>query len=248
MNAKMMWGKKWLCTLGVAMLAGTGAVQAQDNSDMDREAQALVNTLSEEKTEINTLAAQQAMFKKMGGRENMKLAAMWGRWIRDHKAGSPTLMRLTRKHGGDPMQAKIMKPPVLGSQEQMLNATHKDHEMAVMTSQMRYGMTSDPAVKRAMHKRANTARKHLRQMAPYHKMHHQMMQDGKMMSMNCPHCNVKMVNGKCPQCGMTMKQMKGDSMQDGKMMSMTCPHCNVKMVNGKCPDCGMTMQQMKSSM
>jgi len=34
---------------------------------------------------------------------------------------------------------------------------------------------------------------------------------GKMMSMDCPHCKVKMVNGKCPMCGMTVKQMKGST-------------------------------------
>jgi rubrerythrin len=119
-----------------------------------------------------------------------------------------------------------------------------------MTSQMRHGMTNDPAIKRAMTKRAAIARKHLRQMAPYHKMHQHMMQDGKRVPMNCPHCNVKMVNGKCPMCGMTAKQMGGKmgaDKRDGKMMSMNCPHCDVKMVNGKCPMCGMTMQQMQGA-
>jgi hypothetical protein len=172
--------------LAVAAVMGTGAmtfdalqvrVQAQETMSMNRNAQMLINTLSEEKTEINTLAAQQAQFKKMGGRENMRLAAMWGRWIREHKAASPTLMALTRKHGGDPNQARILKPPVLGSQEKMLNATHKDHEMAVMTSQMRHGQTDDPAIKRAMRKRATLARKHLREMAPYHRMHEEMTHD-----------------------------------------------------------------------
>ncbi|MDF2439900.1 MAG: hypothetical protein JWN98_884 [Abditibacteriota bacterium] len=234
MNGKTMWGKTWLCALSVAILAGsTRVAQAQNDMAGDarsKNAQMLLNTLSEEKTEINTLAAQQAQFKKMGGRENLRLAALWGRWIRDHKAAGPTLMRLARKHGGDPNQAKILKPPALGTQEQMLNATHKDHEMSVMTSQLRHGTTTDPAIKRAMQTRASIARKHLRQMAPYHKMHHEMMHDGKMGNKK-----VSSQNAGSQKAGM-------------QKVAMTCPHCNVKMVNGKCPSCGMTMQQMKGSM
>ena len=194
---------KWLLGLCTVMLGSAGLVRAQhDDNNMDgmdraanavanagasvdamdtrtRNAQMLIQTLSEEKTEINTLAAQQAMFRRMGGRENTRLARLWGQWIREHKAGGPTLMRLIRQNGGDPMQARILKAPVLGTQERMLDATHKDHEMAVMTSQMRHGMTNSGAIKRAMRKRANLARKHIRQMAPYHDNHHEMRQDEK---------------------------------------------------------------------
>jgi hypothetical protein len=112
MNGKIVWSKKWLCALGVVMLAGSARAQGDMAGDTrSSNAQMLINTLSEEKTEINTLAAQQAQFRKLGGRENMRLVALWGRMIRDHKAASPTLMSLTRRNGGDPMQARIMKPP-----------------------------------------------------------------------------------------------------------------------------------------
>jgi hypothetical protein len=162
-----------------------------------KNAQMLIQTLSEEKTEINTLAGQQAQLKKMGGRENRRLAAMWGRWIREHKAAGPTLMRLIRQNGGDPNQARILKPPVLGTQERMLNATHMDHEKAVMTSQMRHAATNSGAIKRAMHKRANLARKHLRQMAPYHRMHDNMAGNDRMKDMNGqnPHKEMMQVQG-----------------------------------------------------
>ena len=154
------------------MAGGSGMMDARAKN-----AQMLIRTLSEEKTEINTLAAQQAQFKKLGGRENLRLAAMWGRWIREHKAAGPTLMKLIQQNGGDPMAAKILKAPVLGPQEKMLDVTHKDHEAAVMTSQMRYGMTNSNAIKTAMRKRATLARKHIRQMAPYHDKHNMMEMD-----------------------------------------------------------------------
>lgn len=164
--------------LAAAFLALAGSVQAQNNSMGDmrsKNAQMLIQTLSEEKTEINALAAQQAAFRRMGGAENMRIARMWGVWIREHKAGGPMFERLIRANGGNPNAAKILKPPVLGTKAQMLMATHKDHEAAVMTSQMRHRMTNSTAIKAAMSKRAKLARKHLKQMAPLH---------DKMMKMN----------------------------------------------------------------
>jgi hypothetical protein len=177
-----MQTKRYKAFWAVAALLGTSAMgvaqaQTQDNMNgsttngMDmraKNAQMLINTLSEEKTEINTLAAQQMQFKRLGGRENMRLVALWNRMIRDHKAGAPLLMQLIRKHGGDPNQARILKAPVLGTQEQMLMATHRAHEMAVNTSQIRHGQTDDWAIKNAMKKRATMARKHIRWMMPYH--------------------------------------------------------------------------------
>lgn len=222
---------------GVALMSTVSMVRAQGTSGAmdemgktsdtramatrDQNAQMLHMTLCEEKTEIAALAAQQAAFRKMGGRENLRIAAMFGRWIRDHKKGAPTLERLMRKYGADPAQCKVMKPPVLGDQQKMLNATHVDHEKSVITSQMRHAMTNDRMIKAAMRKRANTARKHLRQMRPFHDTHDHAI-DGKLtgaqMGMNgasvtkvaamCPHCKVKMQGGKCPMCGMTMQQMK----------------------------------------
>jgi hypothetical protein len=72
-------------------------------------------------------------------------------------------MRLTRANGGDPNTAKILKPPALGDKAAMLRATHMTHEMAVRTSQQRYAATNDRAIKAAMSKRANLARKHIRE-------------------------------------------------------------------------------------
>jgi hypothetical protein len=207
MKTKNVKSAGWLLGLSAVALASGSLVRAQDTMDdsasgeanatttvapssgsagsamdsgMDtraKNAQMLIRTLSEEKTEINTLAGQQAQFKKLGGRENLRLAALWGRWIREHKAAGPTLMRLIQQNGGDPMAAKILKAPVLGSQQKMLDVTHKDHEAAVMTSQMRHNMTGSGAIKTAMHKRANLARKHIRQMTPYHDKHNMMEMD-----------------------------------------------------------------------
>lgn len=131
-------------------------------------AKMLIQTLSEEKTEINTLAAQQAAFRKMGGTENLKIAAMWGRWITEHKAGEPMFEQLIKANGGDPAQAKILKPPVLGSRDAMMMATHKDHQAAVASSRMRAARTNSAAIKQAMKKRMALASKHLKQMAPLH--------------------------------------------------------------------------------
>jgi hypothetical protein len=183
MKSKNLKGACWLLGLSAVILSGGATVRAQhddsmsDSADMPQttrlpdertnNAQMLIRTLSEELTEINSLAAQQARFRQMGGAENNRIARLWGRWIREHKAAGPMLKRLIRQNGGDPNEAKILKAPPLGSKPAMLAATHKDHMAAVMTSQMRYGMTITPGVKRAMHKRANLARKHIRQMRPF---------------------------------------------------------------------------------
>ena len=128
----------------------------------------LVDTLSEEKTEINTLAAQVAAFRKMGGSENIRIANLLERMRKEHVAASPALEKLARRYGGILTMAKIMKPPVVGSKAQMLHATHMDHMKAVQTSQMRHKMSNSAAVRNLMHKRANMARKHIRWMKPYH--------------------------------------------------------------------------------
>ena len=223
MNRKMNWmARCW--ALGALLIGGVGAAQnvahaqpvdemAVGNQSMNgmrtRNADMLIQTLSEEKTEINSLAAQQAMFKKMGGRENRRLASLWGRMIREHKAAAPGLMRLIRANGGDPMQAKVLKAPPLGDKPKMIHATHVAHEMAVRTSQMRHGMTDSNAVKNAMRKRANLARKHIRLMEPYHEMAMGgNSMNGQKVAMMCPHCNVAMKNGACPMCKMTAAQMK----------------------------------------
>lgn len=245
------WLKKWGVALGAAaILSAPLAVRAQDDATMEddtgmpssagtqmrsgsgmgmsrgmdqnaKDAQMLIQTLSEEKTEINTLAAQQARFRQMGDAQSLRIHRMWGRWIREHKAGSPTLMRLTRANGGDPNAAKILKPPALGDKAAMLRATHMTHEMAVRTSQQRYGATNDRAIKAAMRKRANLARKHIREMMPLMRAMNISMsgagmsghmdhggQGGTRMAAMCPHCNVAMKNGKCPKCKMTAAQMK----------------------------------------
>jgi len=199
----------WTLAIGAMTAVFAGAAPAQDHQDrMDmspddsavhmKEAQMLINTLSEEKTEINALAVQAMKFKQMGGSRNMKIASLLNRMIRDHKAGGPKLMMLIKKHGGDPMSAKILKAPVLGSEMEMLHADMADHMKAEMTSQMRHNMTGDRAVKTAMHKRAGVARKHMMWMKKYHKM------------------------SDCPMCADMMKgmKMKGDmKMKDDMEMS-----------------------------
>lgn len=216
---KLRW--KGIATALVAsavLIGGAASTRAMDMKNSDgmmmhdnnpMNAEMLIKTLSEEKTEINALASQQAQFRKMGGMENDKIARMFGVWIREHKAGGPMFMKLIKQNGGDPNDAKIMKSPVLGDRDEMLMATHKDHEAAVAGSQMRYAKTSSSDIQMAMHKRANLARKHLRQMAPYMKP--------MKMAMNCPMCNVKMENGKCPMCGMSADQMKANHMDKHKM-------------------------------
>lgn len=182
---------KGLLVAATLMLASSAAQEARAGYDADvsmaqgsmssnmvmgsmemrqKNAQMLIRTLSEELTEINALAAQQARFRAMGDSESQRIARLWGVWIREHKAGGPALKKLIRANGGNPDQARILKAPVLGSKEQMLTATHHAHEAAVMTSQMRYGMTNSRAIKMAMHKRGNLARKHIRQMMPFHDM------------------------------------------------------------------------------
>lgn len=169
-----------------------------------KNAQMVTQTLSEEKTEVAQLAAQQKQFKKMGGAQNTRIAAMFGRWIAEHQGAAPTLVKLIKNNGGDPRNAKILKAPVLGSKDKMLMATHKDHEAAVATSKMRAHATNDGAVRNAMAKRVALATRHLKEMAPYHKM--------MKMAMLCPHCHVAMKDGKCPMCGMKASDMKGKTM------------------------------------
>jgi hypothetical protein len=103
-NDMRCWLKKWGVALGTAaMLSVPAATRAQsDGNDnmpssagtqmrsgsMDqnaKDAQMLIQTLSEEKTEINTLAAQQARFRQMGDAQSLRIHRMWGRWIREHK-------------------------------------------------------------------------------------------------------------------------------------------------------------------
>lgn len=128
----------------------------------------LLDTLSEEFTEISNLAAQQARFRQFGDEESTRIARMYGRWINEHKAQVFTLAQLIRAHGGDPETATEKKPPVLGTKEEMLMATHAAHEEAVRTSQMRFAATNDWDIRWAMHQRANTARNHLAQMRAFH--------------------------------------------------------------------------------
>ena len=148
-------------------------VQMSENSaTRQAHADALIQTLSEEFTEINALAAQQAKFRQMGDSESTQIARMYGRWIREHKAGVPMQAQLIRAHGGDPEDAKELKAPVLGTKKEMLHATHMDHMAAVMTSQMRFKIANadgDEMVMMAMNKRATMARKHMAEMGKYHK-------------------------------------------------------------------------------
>lgn len=142
-------------------------------------AASLIRTLTEERAEVRQLAAQQAAFRKMGGRQNLRIASMLGRWIREHKAAEPRLVALIRRHAGNPELAVVRKSPILGDRMQMLHATHQDHVNAVVNSQARYKMASSNDVRAFMHKRANMSRKHIRQMAPYmrgHNMRGQNMQ------------------------------------------------------------------------
>src|SRR4028118_1431099 len=54
-----------------------------------RNAQMLIQTLSEEKTEINELAAQREAFLRLGTTQDRRIARLWLRWINEHKAASP---------------------------------------------------------------------------------------------------------------------------------------------------------------
>jgi hypothetical protein len=170
-----------------AMPMDHGAMMGHSKMSMSdtksENARMLIQTLSEEKTEINSLTAQQAAFRKLGDAQSMKIARLWGVWIREHKAAGPKLMQLIKANGGDPSEAKILKAPPLGDKMKMLHATHVDHAAAVATSQMRHRMTKSGAIKMAMHKRAALARKHMRQMAKYHN------------EKNCPMCAAMMKNG-----------------------------------------------------
>lgn len=152
---------------------------AQMNESEDMRAadeKMLVQTLSEEFTEIEALASQQVKFREMNTAEGTQIARMYGSWIRMHKAGVPALAYLIRKHDGDPNEAKELKAPVLGTSMEMLHATALAHQAAVKTSQQRFGATTDWDVRWAMNKRANLARKHLSELAKYHNPN------------NCPMC------------------------------------------------------------
>ena len=181
-SKKEFYGKTLLmlglagAVLGVAH-AGYDADMAppQDSQSMNETAQTraahtelLLETLSEEFTEISNLAAQQARFRQFGDTESTQIARMYGRWINEHKAQVFALAQLIRSHGGDPESATEKKPPVLGTKEEMLMATHAAHEAAVRSSQMRFAATRDWDIRWAMHNRANVARKHLAEMEQFH--------------------------------------------------------------------------------
>lgn len=159
--------------------------QIMHESDAMRAAdrQMLLQTLSEEFTEIQSLASQQVKFREMNTTEGTQIARMYGRWIREHKAGVPALAYLINKHDGNPHDAKELKAPVLGTSMEMLHATAMAHEAAVKTSQQRFAATSDWDVRWAMNHRADLARKHLRELAKYHNPN------------NCPMCR-DMMQGK----------------------------------------------------
>jgi hypothetical protein len=147
----------------------TGSQSMNETAEMRAaHTELLLATLSEEFTEISSLAAQQARFRQFGDHESTQIARMYGRWINDHKAGVFALAQLIRNHGGDPEAATEKKAPVLGTKEEMLMATHAAHEAAVRTSQQRFGATNDWDIRWAMHNRANTARKHLAEMRAFH--------------------------------------------------------------------------------
>lgn len=196
----MKMQKVWKTGLVLAALTlGASSARAQMMDVKAMNAEMLVRTLSEEKTEIAHLASQQAMFRKMNDMESTKIARMLGMWIRMHKAGAPMLEKLIRANGGDPMDAKVLKPAVLGDKTKMLHATEMEHMAAVETSQIRYGKTNSAAIKMTMHKRANLARTHLKQLKPYHN------------DKNCPMCASMMKGGKSEGTDMKMDGMdKGD--------------------------------------
>ena len=180
----------WLAAWGVTAVICCGASMVQAGYDPGPEmpgnavrvsanandAEMLVRTLSEEQTEIRELAGQQAQFRKLGGNGNTRIARMYGRWIREHKAGAPLFVRLIQANGGDPDDVAILHEPRLGRKMDMLHITHMAHMEALRTSQLRHEATPDWNIKRAMRKRADLARKHMREMAPFHN------------ERNCPMC------------------------------------------------------------
>jgi hypothetical protein len=127
----------------------------------------LIRTLVEEKSEIRQLVAQQAAFRQLGGRQNLRIANLLGRMAREHEAAGPRLVNLIRRHAGNPELAVVRKSPVVGTPAQMLAADHQDHVDAVINSQARARTTTSADVRRFLHMRANLARTHLREMAPY---------------------------------------------------------------------------------
>lgn len=156
--------------------SATAGMVNESEAVRNADAQMLIRTLSEELTEIRELAGQQARLRQLGGSENNRIARMYGRWIGEHKAGSPLFVRLIQMHGADPGDATVLHQPRLGDKMSMLHITHMAHMEAVRTSQMRHGATNDWRVKNAMRKRANLARKHMREMTPFHD------------ERNCPMC------------------------------------------------------------
>ena len=152
--------------------AGGPPTQAPyDEMGVNPEATMLLRTLVEEKSEIQQLNAQQVALKKMGGRQNLRLAALLGRMSHEHQAAGPKLMALIKQSGADPQLAVVRHTPVLGSTMQMLDADHKDHMTAVINSESRWSASQSAANKAFYHKRSNLARKHIRQMMPYMKNH-----------------------------------------------------------------------------
>ena len=143
---------------------------------MMQNARFVVDTISEEKTEIAALKAQAAHLRKLGGSKNIKIANLFDRMRREHEKAGPMLMKLAKSLGGDPNRAKIMQAPKIGAPMEMLHAAHMAHDKAVKMSQMRWGMTNSTKVRAAMNKRATLARKHMKWMMPYHN------------AKNCPMC------------------------------------------------------------
>ena len=150
---------------------------------MQQNVRFVMDTISEEKTEIAALKAQAMHMRKMGGSKNMKVANLFDHMRREHEAAGPGMMKLAKSLGGDPMSAKIMMAPKIGSAMEMLHAEHMAHDKAVKMSQMRWGMTNSASVRAAMHKRATIARRHMKWMMPYHN------------AKNCPMCASMMKGG-----------------------------------------------------
>ncbi len=150
----------------------------------------VMDTISEEKTEIAALQAQAMQLRKLGGSKNRKIANLLDRMRHEHEAAGPGMMKLAKSLGADPSTTKVMMAPKIGSPMEMLHAAHMDHAKAVQMSQMRWGMSNSPKVRAAMHKRGNLARKHMRWMTPYHS------------AKNCPMCADMMENGTMMKDGM----------------------------------------------
>jgi hypothetical protein len=169
MNTMRMNCRMWpMAAMCLGLMCGAGSlVRADMKAD---NAKMLLQVMSEEKTEINALTAQQAALRKMGDPQSIKLAALLGKMVAEHKAAGPRLMALIKANGGDPAAAKILKPPTLGSKMDMLKADHNDHEAAVASSKMVAAKTKSAAVKSFMAARVKLASKHIIWMKPYMSM------------------------------------------------------------------------------